>query len=719
MSFDRQGYYYSQMNGYSVPTNPRYPSHSHSSQFPSQSGFSVPAITSRTPIYPIQYPHPVETGHIHIQSSEHSSSRQVYSSGLHGQHERLQKRPQQPKQFDKDVYTTYTKHPTFPTPCSYPLLPTTILTLNERESHSILISFPGLSKVLSPRELLRILHGRRSTLFNRCSALSPIFPSNLFCADDQLRYQRYFTGKGSDSFFPADLCSEMPSFPLPSLPIGECTIKYQSENNNPFVSPSSFVCCKCGGAGLPPYAISHLITNFIADDILIICFNDVSVAQTAYFWLYCHFNNGCLRFPDVPSLQRSLSASDSSIFPDTKKRISLVPIASSEPQVYYCIPTPALDSSKANTAHFPLESSSGIVPCTDSGRVIFRKQTSSCRDGFSLSNSGRIVLFNVSTSLDRSLVTMLMSKYSILGIRETGRKKGSRSTFIEFRDKRDAATAVIEMLHEDSSQIRRILPYVSGLDFGRPGGKVSRCVFNVPCMMPSVGPFYDEFYRLIDDSSPRSCRRSLGSELSEDELILEEDDPLGFYYSDTTARLKAAYDISSEGVIRKRKRHINLLRYPRYANQLRLDPLCQVFYPMHMQWINREGLWNGYKMFKKKTISSSHSTSTLAQGESLSSDPKLSIPSISSFKKEERKEAVCDDLEQGYSTSQQQVSQQQPSQSPKIAQKGSKPPRGGLASMLDEIEDESSDDHASIERQSKIERERKDFQDLVAKNDCI
>ncbi|GKT32124.1 hypothetical protein ADUPG1_002223 [Aduncisulcus paluster] len=522
---------------------------------------------------------------------------------------------------------------------SFPHIP----VLMDLSTHAIAIRCPGLGSSVSPREILRLLHGRAPSFSlsceeTRCFA-EPSHPSD---------------GQYSQSSLPPWFA---PEHPVPY------TIYEQTSNSLPFTSPSQLLSCRCGGCGLPPFCVTSVIHHFVSDDVLIIVFHAKHFAEKACAWLRSHFAQRCIHFPfmsrstlssTVPVSPSPASVQIGYVLPIFYDDIFKNPYAvkrnpSSDKIIEYvagyssfggidgcgklplpspeCFPlkspqydaleddssipmsgkswisTPSLPSSTGSSpfssarteisahssAHssarsqlsidsssspilsppstgFVFPRSSMLIPQDSSHfpapflslshRVVrfpgpisllsraFLALSRSGRDGFSLCNMSRLVMFDVRQSIVLSDLEGVLSVYNILGLRESRLKYSKtlkekvRCVFVEFKDRRSLLKCILD-LDNPVSEAYKLKGYIGGIDFGAPGGKLAHSFLYIPSRPPSVGPFYNEW--LVPSLKPYlSC-----------------------------------YDNASIGIMDKRRE---------FVSDVASDSLKQFYVPLFLQW---------------------------------------------------------------------------------------------------------------------------------------
>ncbi|GKT21743.1 hypothetical protein ADUPG1_011975 [Aduncisulcus paluster] len=432
-------------------------------------------------------------------SERHISSTDLPSKPLSSQPPNLSKLPDRHCRSLKDL-------------SSYPK-PNFFYVLEDCPTHAIAVKWDGL-KTLHPRQFVRFLLGGHGH-----------YQEHATVSKDYLEKKEW----------------------IKELTRDDILLENQEKDDRPFSFPSKFLNCTCGGCGLPPYSISSILTHFISDDILIISFQSHSVALSAYTWLSSHVVSGAI------SVCESIKSDDG------EKVKRTIP---QNVSIFYCLPVSESDVGRAVTRTVPSYSKSSI-PDPETGRIIFKDHTCSCRDGFSLSNIGRLVLFGVSMKYSCAQLTEMFAPYQVKGVREPPTKPGvvpsHRNVFLEFSDRRYVIKACIE-LNKPFSEFGDLVSSIKGMDFGHPGGKLSRCLMQIPSFKPLQGPYYTPW--LIQTSDPK-----------------DED-----------------YDISSDRIILSRKRYISQL-LPSFeceekkeegeeGKDLHTKELEKVYAPLFAQWID-------------------------------------------------------------------------------------------------------------------------------------
>ncbi|GKT36590.1 hypothetical protein ADUPG1_009526 [Aduncisulcus paluster] len=326
-------------------------------------------------------------------------------------------------------------------------------------------------------------------------------------------------------------------------------------------NPSMFVACSCGGCGLDPFAVTAVLPHFVSDGMLIVCFQNSSIAKKVKRWLESHVRSGMLYESSCPvphSNFEGISLS-SSCFLEPESIVHL--IAVTKIHVSYCFPLFEDDSGHADTTHIPkspLERGDEIhspslkvhhltLPDAITGRVIFREQTCSCRDPFSLCNVGRLVFFSVCSCITTMWLMEVFKPYGIIEIREsptkTKKRRGSsakvvtltsgggyqtlakpghhqeqaygvhyhehhqsyRNVFLEFSSRDDVVHVLIDLYSFRLPEADILLKLIKCMEFGHPGGKVSHCRTFIPSRCPECGPYFDINLIPIAHGYPCTC----------------------------------------------------------------------------------------------------------------------------------------------------------------------------------------------------------------------
>ncbi|GKT28802.1 hypothetical protein ADUPG1_014035 [Aduncisulcus paluster] len=341
----------------------------------------------------------------------------------------------------------------------------------------------------------------------------------------------------------------------------------------PYTEPSMFIRCSCGGCGLPPNSVSAIIPHYLADDILIICFQSQAYAAKAYDWFSTHIRSNRILYP-VPreitplheppsfSTEDRIDPSDpfhippaiSASSPTTSTSLlSYVNIPVDIGEVFYVLPMTHDDKKCAVSVPLP----TGTVPDPTNGRVIFRAQTRSCRDAFCLSNMGRLVLFQCDQALSRTMLCTALEKYDVKAVREPSHDRQTRSVFVEFEDRRGLVKCLLDLNSPHrgvDSTASTIGPHIKGVDFGHPGGKLTQCIITLPPVAPRSPPYYDKW--LFPVVHPQ-----IGD-----------------------------YDLSSEQIVRDRSLHLQ-----KVLKKETLPTISNVYSPLHAQWI--EGCFHSEEDF--------------------------------------------------------------------------------------------------------------------------